>query len=122
VALCQLWLAHAVKLSAWSGGGFGMFSTADVWARRHFHATLEMPGALRELGIPLELRMQAREAMALPSDARLRALAEALAETAGEPGDAVSLTLYAKRFDRDTLAPSGEPLKSVRVELRDGAQ
>lgn len=30
VALHQLWLARTEALSAWSGGGFGMFSTTDV--------------------------------------------------------------------------------------------
>jgi hypothetical protein len=121
VALSQLWLAYTEKLSAWSGGGFGMFSTADVFARRHLHAQLLAPGVIRELEVPVELRMQARRALALPTDARLRALGEALAAHAGEPADAISLTVYARRFDRRTLAPSGELLKSVSVELRDTA-
>lgn len=119
VALGQLALAHWQHLNAWSGGGFGMFSTTDVWARRHLHATLLMPGARRELDVPKELREPLRRALALPTDARLAALGRALGERAREPGDAVSLLVYVKRFDRQTLAPTGELLKAVQVELRD---
>lgn len=124
VALHQLWLAHSQDLDAWHGGGFGMFSTTDVFARRHLHAALILDGARRELELPQALELELRRALALPSDARLRALADAL--LAGNPEDAphataVSLAVYAADFDPRTLAPSGRLLRSLRVPLPAGA-
>jgi hypothetical protein len=122
VALWQIALARGAQLSGWSGGGFGMFATADAWGRRHLHATLLMPGARRELEAPAELREPLRRVLALPTDARLRAFGRELARTSDEPGDAVSLTVYGTQFDRDTLAPSGVLLNAVQVELGDAAR
>lgn len=121
VALTQLWLAHTEHLSAWTGGSFGMFSTADVWARRHIHAFEITPGIRRELEVPEALHEALRGALALPSEARLRgfALRLAAATPPGDaPRDAVSVIVYAPRFDRRTLAPSAELLRAVRVDLR----
>jgi hypothetical protein len=121
VALFQLWLAHTEHLSAWSGGGFGMFSTADVWARRHLHAFEMAPGIRRELEVPEELREALRGALVLPSESRLRDFALQLAaatQPGDEPRDEVSVIVYAPRFDRRTLAPSAEPLRAVRFDLR----
>jgi hypothetical protein len=121
VALWQLALARSVQLSAWVGGGFGMFSTTDSWGRRHLHAVMLMPGARRELDVPASLREPLRRALALPTDARLRAFGRELwqARASDEPVEALELTVYATRFDPHTLAPSGELLSGVRVELRD---
>lgn len=123
VALSQLWLAHSQQLSPWCGGGFGMFSSTDAWARRHLHALELSPGALRELEVPASLREPLRQTLSLPSDARLRAFARELAATLppDADADALELTVYATRFDPRTLAPSGVPLRSVRVALRDRA-
>lgn len=121
VALIQVGLARRAQLSAWSGGGFGMFSTTDAWGRRHLHAALLMPGAIRELEVPSQLRVLEARALALPTDARLRALARELLATApaDDPREALSLTVYGTRFDPETLAPSGTLLKAFRLEARD---
>ena len=121
VALWQLGLARGAQLSGWVGGGFGMFATADSWGRRHLHAVLLMPGARRELEVPASLREPLRRALALPSEARLRALGHALLDAypTDEPVEAVALSVYATRFDRETLAPSGELLNAARVERDD---
>ncbi|HXJ33991.1 MAG TPA: hypothetical protein VMS22_08100, partial [Candidatus Eisenbacteria bacterium] len=71
VALTQIWLAHHADLSPWSGGGFGMFSSTDVFARRHLHAWLVAPGFRQELDVPRGLREDMRRVLALPTDARL---------------------------------------------------
>lgn len=121
VALLQIALSRSALLDAWSGGGFGMFSTTDVWARRHLHAVALAPGLRRELEVPPSLREELRGVLALPCETRLRAFALRLAEASpDEDGgrEALSLSLYATRFDRGTLAPSGELLRALRVELR----
>jgi len=124
VALVQLWLVRTQHLSAWSGGGFGMFSTADVWARRHLHAFEIAPGFRREIEVPESLREALRGALALPSESRVRDFALQLADVTAEadaPRDAVSVIVYAPRFEPGTLAPSAEPLRAVRVDLRGDA-
>ena len=115
MALHQLWLAECFELSAWSGGGFGMFSTTDGWGTRHLHAvtTLEIPGGLAG---------DAERALALPTEERLRALARALAAHAPrdlEPPDAIRVDVFARRHDPETLAPSGVLLRSVELRLGD---
>jgi hypothetical protein len=119
-ALLQIGLVWRADLSPWSGGGFGMFSTTDVWARRHLHAFAVRPGVLSELEIPYELREPARRALALPSETRLRVLAEALAALPSPdegPVLAVDLQVFATRFDARTLAPSGVLLRSLHLPI-----
>jgi len=120
VALHQIWLAQHAQLSPWNGGGFGMFSSTDVFARRHLHAWLVAPGYRQELEVPNRLREDLRRALALPTDARLLDLGEGLLAAYPEASraDALTLTVYATRFDPRTLAPSGVPLRSLRIDLR----
>lgn len=85
MALHQVWLAHRAALSAWTGGGFGMFSSTDAWGRRHLHAyAIAADGTRRELPVPELLGSEERRALALPDARRLRTLALALAELEAE--------------------------------------
>ena len=122
VALHQLWLAERFELSAWSGGGFGMFSTTDGWGTRHLHAVATSPAFRSSLEIPDGLAEAAERALALPTEERLRALARALAARAPgdlEPPDAIRIDVFARRHDPETLAPSGVLLRSVELRLGD---
>jgi hypothetical protein len=122
VALVQIAAAKTGTLSPWLGGGFGMFATTDAWARRHVHAWALRPGLREELEIVEELAPLERRVRALPSERNLRALAKGLAEILRETGDpdagpleAIAITVVRPRFDRETLAPSGEPIASLRI-------
>lgn len=85
MALHQVGLAQRAGLSAWTGGGFGMFSSTDAWGRRHLHAfAIAADGTRRELPIPELLGSAERRALALPDERRLRTLALALAELEAE--------------------------------------
>ena len=120
VALVQLWLVRAEHLSAWCGGGFGMFSTTDGYGARRLHAVALSPSFRMALEIPPELREEADRALALPTPQRLSALALALAERAAydlEAPEAVEIAVFVRRHDPETLAPHGERLRSVRVPL-----
>jgi hypothetical protein len=122
VALHQLWLAECFELSAWSGGGFGMFSTTDGWGTRHLHAVATSTAFRTSLEIPGGLAGDAERALALPTEERLRALARALAAHAPrdlEPPDAIRVDVFARRHDPETLAPSGVLLRSVELRLGD---
>lgn len=123
MALHQLWLVEHDGLSAWCGGGFGMFSTTDGWGTRHLHAVALSPAFRTSLEVPEELEDDAERALALPTEARLLALARALAERAPrdlEPPDTIRIDVFARRHDPETLAPWGELLRSVELRL-DGA-
>lgn len=123
VALLQLWLVRHEHLSAWCGGGFGMFSTTDGFGARRIHAVAVSPFFRTPLEIPPALREQADRALALPTERRLRALALELAERSPsdfEAPEAIEIAVFARRHDPETLAPRGELLRSLRVPL-DGA-
>lgn len=120
VALNQIRLVRTADLTPWCGGGFGMFSTTDGRNARHLHAYALSPGVALELGVPLELQQRAAKALALPGDARLRALATDLAPYAGsefEPPQSIRIDVFATRWDGGALAPSGVLLRSVEVPL-----
>jgi len=119
VALHEIWLVQHAQLSPRNGGGFGMFSSTDAFARRHLHAWLLAPGLREELDVPSALREEMRRALALPSDARLRAFGERLLAAYPEASraDAPTLTVYATRFDTRTLVSSGTPIRSLRMDL-----
>lgn len=120
MALHQLWLVERDGLSAWCGGGFGMFSTTDGWGTRHLHAVALSPAFRTSLAIPEELAEDAERALALPTEPRLVALALALAERAPqdlEPPETIRIDVFARRHDPETLAPHGELLRSVEVRL-----
>jgi hypothetical protein len=124
VASSQIALARRADLSPWSGGGFGMFASTDSASRRHLHAWAIRPGSRRELDVPEALHDELRRALALPSEARLRAFAARLAEIeAAEapayegPAEAIEVQVFRTRYDPETLAPAGELLRSATLAL-----
>jgi hypothetical protein len=120
VACHQIWLAHTANLSAWHGGGFGMFSTTDAAGRRHLHAFAIRPGIRRELNIPPALEERALRAAALPTDLRLGELGRDLAEvpTPDEGAlEAIEIQVWTTRFDPSNLEPSGFLLRSFEVRF-----
>lgn len=124
VALHQLWLVQTRDLSPWLGGGFGMFSTIDSRSERHLSALADSPGLVRELDLPDRLRGRSERVRALPTAARLRELAAAIAETerARIPGlERVRLQLWRRSFAAGTLAPVERLHREVEVRIeRDG--
>ena len=122
VASAQILAAKTGVLSPWLGGGFGMFATTDSPSRRHLHAVALRPGLREAIELPGLLDREARRAVALPTDHRLRVLARALEGFVREsddpdtaPLEAIEIHVYRVRFTRETLAPVGEPLASLRV-------
>ncbi len=98
----QLVVRH--DLSPWLGGGFGMFSAID---RRHVVAT-HLAGPQQGESIPLANRLEdeVERALALPTPARLSALATEISK--GRAGcRAIRLEIWRTRIDRETWVPSG---------------
>ncbi len=101
-----------------------MFSTLDAGGNRHLHATAHRPGIRRELAIPTHLEEEALRALTLPSDKRLRALAQTLAELPSPdagPLDAIEIQVWTPSFNAKTLTPFGTRLHSLRVPFNEAA-
>jgi hypothetical protein len=120
VALYQIALVQSASLSPWSGGGFGMFSTLDHGSQRHLHAFVLRPGLRREIIPPESSADEIKRALTLPTDARLRALAQTFAETPTPdhgPATAVHLQVWQTRFDPETLTPMSHILREFVLPL-----
>ncbi len=120
VALAQLALAWGADLSPWSGGGFGMFSTADAGGRRHLHAFVLRPGLVREVAVPPELEVEALRLLTFPTRARAVALARELAALPSPdygPPRAVRLQIWRTRFAARTLAPAATIVRQLEVPV-----
>lgn len=120
VALHQVVRAQLGPLSAWKGGGFGMFSTTDHPAARYLRCYLVGPHGEKRVPIPLDLRSEELTALALPTQHNLEALAAALAALAPpEVTDvrAVRVEYWPRQFDvrRATLSVHKE--REAVVEL-----
>ena len=76
VALTQIALTRAVGLTAWKGGGFGMFAAVDGGAARTVRIVLERDGHSEEMAVPPSLVADAERAAALPTRFMLSRLAD----------------------------------------------
>ena len=123
VALVQLALARGAGLSPWSGGGFGMFSTADAGGRRHVHASVLRPGLEREVAVPPERSDDLLRLLAFPTRARAEGLARALTALPSPdygPASAVRIQIWRTRFAPETLAPSNQIVREFEVPVGGG--
>jgi hypothetical protein len=115
-ALCQVMLAATVDLSPWLGGGFGMFSTTDDGVNRDLRVVLTRAGHEEERTIPPTLADLAQRARVLPSPARLRALAQALAREYRREGQrfaTLRVEVWRTTFDAERLTPRTQQLRAV---------
>jgi hypothetical protein len=107
VAGAQVALARTAGLSAWKGGGFGMFSTTDDGGRRYVRIFVTAPERSEEIGIAPSLEDAARRATALPGDAQLSSLARlvvARERRYRRPVDAVRIESWRVEYAQETLA------------------
>jgi hypothetical protein len=102
-------LVRCCALHPWLGGGFGMFSTVDA---RHLQAWRQEDGAWAPVELPPDLEDAAERAEALPSRARLRSLARALARSG--PGAPVRVEVWETRFDA-AMQPVPRRLRAEEV-------
>jgi hypothetical protein len=115
VAVCQIGLAKSAGLTAWKGGGFGMFSTLDHGAYRGIDVVIEAADRSEAQDIPPSLAELAARAAAYPSDWLLRRLAEGVVARErryDRPVTVVKLTVWGTEFDPRTLAASERSLRA----------
>jgi hypothetical protein len=116
IAVEHFVLVACCHLHPWLGGGFGMFSTVD---ERRLVAIAVTPQGETRIALPSALDDAADRAEALPTGARLRAIAEDLA-TDPPPGvRAVRVEVWETRFG-PTFEPRAERLAEARVEVAPG--
>jgi hypothetical protein len=109
-------LVRCCQLHPWLGGGFGMFSTVD---ERRLLAWRIDAGGEQPLELPYALEDAAERAEALPREARVRAVAEALAASL-TGARAVRAEVWEMRFGPE-MQREPQRLRAVRVEVAPGA-
>lgn len=120
VALAQIALARSTDLTAWKGGGFGMFSTLDHGAYRNVDVLIDGPERSEALEIPPSLETAAARAAACPSNGLLRALAEGVVareKRYERPVSRITVTVWRTEFDRATLRASEQPIRTFVYDV-----
>jgi len=120
VAVCQIGLAKASGLTAWKGGGFGMFSTLDHGAYRGIDVVIEATDRSEAQNIPPSLEEIAARAAAYPSDWLLRRLAEGIVARERRYDRAVTvvkLRVWRTEFDHETLAATERTLRAFVYQV-----
>jgi hypothetical protein len=92
VAAFQLVRVVTLDQSTWIGGGFGMFATYDYDDTRVVTAWYEAPGSRPAVtsSISTDLLLRAR---VVPSEANVRAIAEAVLESGEVPANATAVVV-----------------------------
>jgi len=90
VALFQIALTRTVGLTAWKGGGFGMFAAVDGGAVRTVRIVVERDGRSEEIEAPASLAILAERAAAFPSQSMLTRLAEGVIAREERRGRAIA--------------------------------
>lgn len=113
-------LAHTRDLSPWSGGGFGMFASVDSPNGRHLRAYVQNSGVRKEIVFPSDLDDEVLRAATLPSDYRLRRLADSISMLEADSSftwDEAVIEVFSVRYDTESLTPEGVLLRAARFEF-----
>ncbi|MEM8963564.1 MAG: hypothetical protein AAGD38_18930 [Acidobacteriota bacterium] len=127
VAVNQLRLSHTQHLSAWKGGGFGMFATTDGGPSRYLRLFAIDDGAEFELDLPPALDELGTRAKELPTDAFLGRLVCGAVRELGVPAldqpdvpityDAFRIEVWRSVFAADDLTPEQELIARYQRDL-----
>lgn len=122
VAGTQVLLAKTRGLSAWKGGGFGMFSTLDDAQHRDIRIVVEAPGRAEELALTSCTRDEAVKAMTLPTDHRLSRFAATVAACErGDGRDVATIRVTVWRHDVDVVSLRVTPVVMREYEHHVGS-
>jgi hypothetical protein len=120
VASTQIALSRTVELTAWKGGGFGMFATLDHAGYRGVDIVVDAPDRSETLQVPASLELAVARAAACPAEWALRAVAEAVVARERRhrrPVSRVTLTFWRADFDRATLRASERPARTFVYDV-----
>jgi hypothetical protein len=120
VASAQIVLSRTVDLTAWKGGGFGMFATLDHAAHRGVDILVDGPDRSETLAAPPSIELAVARAAACPTDGLLRSVAESVVARERRnhrPVSRVTLTFWRTEFDRETLHASERPVRTFVYDV-----
>ncbi len=118
IAVNQLILANFFSLSPWLGGGYGMFSTADVGSNRHIHIYAKSEGIIKELIYPKELSDLALRTKSFPTDRNLNKFTRTIAQIEDDSAlKSIEIQVWKSHFKTYSLDPSSKILRSVELKL-----
>jgi hypothetical protein len=118
VAVLQIATALSTDLTAWKGGGFGMFATAETGGNRQIRAYAVFDAREQRLALP-QGRLR-RALLNYPTEERLGAYANALAARHEKrlPGlRAIRVEMWRAAFDPETRVYRIEPWHEYLLEL-----
>ena len=119
VAIVQVVLATTADITAWKGGGFGMFATIDGPSTRRVRVFVEAPGRSEELAIARSQQILEKRARLYPSDSMLFSLAEAVSEReirAGRPVKTITVELWRAEFN-EKMEATDRRLRTVSWDV-----
>jgi hypothetical protein len=109
IAVAQMSFAHFSTLSAWKGGGFGMFSTVDSPGARFLRIYLVTDRGEVPVLVPPDQQQLARELRTTGSAALATALARTLADARWVSLRLASAEQYYRRLLPDNVRPEALP-------------
>lgn len=121
VAAGQIVLAQVADLTPWKGGGFGMFASLDHAPFRGIDIIVEAADRSEAIQVSPSLEVVAARATALPADALLVKLAEAVAAREARHSRAVEtvkLRVWRHEFDPITLRSTEHLVRSYSYRVR----
>jgi hypothetical protein len=113
-------LTKTEGLTAWKGGGFGMFSTTDVGPRL-LGIRITGPWGERDIPPPASISAEIRsDALDFPSEGNLKDLAfeiVALEAASGRSVTRVRVAVWRLSYDPESLRPFPEVVRDVAVQI-----
>jgi hypothetical protein len=123
VALNQVRLAKTTDLSAWKGGGFGMFSTLDRPRARQVRCHLVGGSNDVPLAIPAELRDLRESVKTNPTEKKLIRLGREIAATLDDrlPGlETIRVEVWRRSLDLDSGSIRTEKWREAAYRIGSG--
>ena len=120
VASTQMFLARTEALSAWKGGGFGMFASLDEARFRHVRVFVDAPGRSEETDVGGSMADVAERAATLPSRAWLERTARAAVTRErrhDRPVKRVRVEVWRDSFHPVSLRATRERLRTLTVDV-----
>ncbi len=120
VALNQIRLAKTTDMTAWKGGGFGMFSTVDRPRARQVRCNLVGGNNDVPLAIPAELSDLSESVKTNPTGRKMKRLGRRIADTVEDrlPGlETVRVEVWKRTLDLDSGAIKTEKWREAAYRI-----
>ncbi len=123
VALNQINLVHRSEITAWKGGGFGMFSTIDRPRARQVRCNLVGGNNYIPLAIPAEFKDLEESVKTNPTEKKLQRLGREIADTLDDrlPGlETIRVEVWRRTLDLDSGVIRTDKWREAAYDIRSG--